>query len=160
MIQAICDGFANEALKIKFNAAEARIKELKRLIDESEEAPPVLHPSMAERYRREVGQLVKALNDKPHRAEASSLIRDLVDLIVLTPNAERSELMIDLHGDLAGILKVANGEKQKAAPKGGKSKDQLDAEALEGVVIWAKSKMVAGAGNTRFCDWLNGPSRA
>lgn len=84
MIQAICDGFANEELKLKFNATDARKKELRKLIDEADEAPPALHPSMAERYRKEVGRLVAALNEPGHMAEASALVRDLVERIVLT----------------------------------------------------------------------------
>ena len=146
MIKAICDGFANKELKVKFNAADARKKELRKLIDEADEAPSAIQPRMAERYRKEVGRLVATLNDKQHRTEASSLIRDLIDRIVLTPNAERSELMIDLHGDLAGILAIANGGTQKAAPKGGKAGDRLDSDTLDEVVAWAQIKMVAGAG--------------
>ncbi len=152
MIQAICDGFANEALKTKFNAADARIKELKRLIDESDEAPPALHPSMAERYRKEVSRLVAALNDEAHRTEAATIIRDLVARIVLTPNPERSELMIDLHGDLAGILKMANGKVTRTSGKGVKAQNGLDTKAFDSIVGYVQGKMVAGA-RDQF-DWL------
>ena len=101
---------------------------------------------MANRYRKEVGRLVVALNAKAHQAEASALIRDLVDRIVLTPNAERSELMIDLHGDLAGILTVAHKNAPRADARGAKSLDVLEPQTLSAVADWAKIKMVAGAG--------------
>jgi site-specific DNA recombinase len=141
MIKAICDGFANEELKLKFNAADARKKELRKLIGEADEAPPAIHPSMAERYRKEVNRLVAALNDKAHQAEASALIRDLIDRIVLTPNPERNELMIDLHGDLAGILNVAHGRPAKPTVAKGE-KAVREAEALETLIVWSKVQMV------------------
>ena len=39
--------FGND--KLKYNATEGRIKELEKLIGEADEAPPAIHPSMADR---------------------------------------------------------------------------------------------------------------
>ena len=52
---------------------------------------------------------------------SATLIRTLVDKIVLTPK-DASGLSIDLHGDLAGILQVSVGKKlpggkKRAAPE-------------------------------------------
>ncbi|MEO0720510.1 MAG: hypothetical protein AAFZ06_16790, partial [Pseudomonadota bacterium] len=46
--------------------------------------------------------------------EAAGLIRGLVERIVLTPSADGTRLVVDLEGDLAGILAVAAGEDRKA----------------------------------------------
>ena len=98
--------------------SERRIEEaeLRKLIDKANQTPPAIHPGMAERYRQEVGRLFVTLNDKQHRTGASSLSRDLLDRIVFAPNAERSDLMMNLHGDLAGILSIATGGMQKSRP--------------------------------------------
>ena len=91
-------------------------------------------------------QPVSNLPIVPKTGSTSAVIRDLVARIVLTPNAERTHLMIDLHGDLAGILTIANDKKPQAGAGGAKSLKVLDEEALSAVAGWAKSKMVAGAG--------------
>ena len=118
MIQAICDGFANEALKEKMHANEARQKELKRLLEGKEEINVLLHPGLAEQYRREVTNLAVSLNQAERRQEAADLIRSLIDKIVLTPNARKDGLIVDLYGDLAGILSISTrhqyNERQKA----------------------------------------------
>ena len=132
-IIAIEEGFANEDLKIKMNANYARRQELKDLLENADEAPPLLHPSMAKRYRDEVTSLVTSLNDENHRAEASELIRSLIEKIVLTPDPESGELVLDLHGDLAGILDMA-ASKGKPATKAGYDLGQ--------------AKLVAGIRNT------------
>ena len=62
---------------------------------------------MAERYRSEVAQLIDPLNSEDHRAEASELIRSLIDRIILSPSEDRDRPIIDLQGDLAGILAIA-----------------------------------------------------
>ena len=51
-----------------------------------------------------------------------------------------------LHGDLAGILGIANSEAPLAGAKGAQSRGLLDSDAPDGVVMGAKIKMVAGAG--------------
>lgn len=71
----------------------------------------MLHPSMAVIYRERVSGLDEALRQDGARTAASDLIRSLVSEIVLTPAA--GELLIDLRGDLAGILAIASSDKQK-----------------------------------------------
>ena len=93
----------------------ARREELEGLLNGTEEAPVLMHPHMAERYRSEVNALVTALNDPPHSAEAAALLRSLIEKIALTPNPTNTALTIDLHGDLAGILSMATGKDQRAA---------------------------------------------
>lgn len=113
MVNAIMDGYASPKLKSEMDANLARQDELKRLIDGTAEAPVLLHPTMSERYRTEVVNLVAALNDDSKRHEATELIRSLIDNVVVTPSGLYA-MTIDVHGDIAGILNVAsptNGRK-------------------------------------------------
>lgn len=107
IIEAVKEGYANESMKIEFNGFGARRAELRDLIAGKEAAPVLLHPNMATRYRTEVTTLVEALKDEERRDEAAELIRSLVDKIVLTPDPNSKGLLVDLHGDLAGILNMA-----------------------------------------------------
>ena len=107
MIEAICNGFANEALKIKMHANEARQKELKAILENNEEIKVMMHPSIAQKYHKEVRDLIISLNTSERRQEAATLIRSLIDKIVLTPDSKKERLIVDLHGDLAGILKIS-----------------------------------------------------
>ncbi|MGV6804634.1 MAG: hypothetical protein ACWA49_10545 [Ruegeria sp.] len=77
---------------------------------------------MAYQYQQEISRLIDTLNDDESRAEAAELMRTLIDKIVLTPNSTRTELTIDLFGDLAGVLAMAL--------KGEKPLDSSDIETL------------------------------
>ena len=131
IIEAVKAGFANPKLKVELDYIVEREAELNQLMEDAVEAPPMLHPSMAERYRKEVNQLVSSLNNEKHRTESAALLRKLVDRIVLKPDPNGSGLLIDLHGDLAGILNIAV-DKDKPLK-------------LNDLSIW-QDKMVAGAG--------------
>jgi site-specific DNA recombinase len=133
LIDAIADGASVAQMKDKMLMLDTRKQELERLVASSEAPPPLLHPKMAEVYRREVARLHEALTDEKHRDEAIEIIRDLVDKIVLHPLPEGAErtMEIDLHGNLAGILSVA-AKTKKPPQKGG---DFLES-----------TKVVAGAG--------------
>ena len=110
MVQAIMDGYASPQLKADMDAMVERQNELIALIESTDEAPVLLHPNMALRYRQEVNALVRSLNDDAHRHEATELIRSLIQKVVLTPDPKSAGLLIDVHGDLAGILNIAVGE--------------------------------------------------
>ena len=73
--------------------------------------------------------LERALQDPEDGAEAMELIRSLIERIVLTP--EDGKLRIDLTGDLAAILSIAQ--------KGRRPRPEDEAQA-------SKVKLVAGAG--------------
>ena len=109
IVQAIMDGYASETLKEEMNALVARKSELESLIAGTSEAPVLLHPRMADRYREEVSQLVETLKNDDSRAEAIEMIRALIDKIVLVPDPDSNGFLIDLYGDLAGILNISLG---------------------------------------------------
>jgi Cupin domain len=106
LIQAIKDGVPAAEVKDDLARIAARRDELEALLESNQVEPVLLHPGMAEHYRRQVAALAEALNADANRAEAADILRGLIDRIVLTPNAE-GKLEIDLFGDLAGILGLA-----------------------------------------------------
>ncbi len=66
--------------------------------------PPKLriHPNLPALYRRKVERLQEALSEAATQAEASEIIRSLIDRIELTPAGET--LAVKLYGDLAQII--------------------------------------------------------
>ena len=108
-IQAILDGVPGARLKDKIGQLEARKAELTAVLAEAKEPAPLLHPNMAEVYRRKVSDLAAALGKPDTRLEAAEMIRALVDRIVLVP--EDGTLSLHLRGDLAGTLAVAVAQK-------------------------------------------------
>ena len=111
IIQAIKDGVPADLIKDELAQTSARQDELKQQIAaQSKELRPLIHPAMGQRYRKAVNDLRLSLKDG-QGAEAKQHVRALIDKIVLTPKEDRKELSIDLHGDLAGILKIASEDK-------------------------------------------------
>jgi site-specific DNA recombinase len=107
MVDAISEGAPVAPIKDKMHTLEARRIELEAMLQDVAEAPPLLHPSMAERYHTQVKNLLEALNAEDSRPEAAELIRSLIEKIVLTPDEREDRLVVDLHGDLAGILAIS-----------------------------------------------------
>ena len=108
IIQAIKDGLPGSMFKDELEKLECRTNELKSLTsDQSGPKKAVVQPCMASRYRKGIGNLRKLLNKDSARAEASHHLRTLIDKIVLTPKNGNKDLSIDLYGDLAGILSIA-----------------------------------------------------
>ena len=94
---------------------------------------------MAGRYAKAVNELIASLNNPDHRDESAKLLRALIDKIVLTPNEDKSALVIDLHGDLAGILQMSSKHGQgKIVLKTQEELEKTEASELQQV------KLVAG----------------
>lgn len=107
IIDAVKDGYATPTMKAESHEIVNRREELLDLLGRHVEAPTYIHPSMAKRYHQEVAALVDALNDDSRKAEAGDLIRSLVEAVVISPDRDGDGVLIDLHGDLAGILNIA-----------------------------------------------------
>ncbi|MBQ1498919.1 MAG: recombinase family protein [Sphingomonas sp.] len=97
---------------------EARQQELKLFLQEAEEPPPLLHPNMARHYHARVDALYTALREdsEAKRMTAADVLRSLIKKVVLTP--ENGELLIDVRGDLAGILAISLNSKKPAGKAG------------------------------------------
>ena len=107
LVEAILRGIPGDQLKDDFIDLGMRKKDVEARLAETEEAPVLLHPRMANHYSDTVTRLISSLDSEGLKAESQELLRTMIDKITLVPNAERTELQIDLHGDLAGILKIA-----------------------------------------------------
>jgi site-specific DNA recombinase len=99
----------------------ARKCDLDRLLGETDEPPPVLHPSLAEISRSRIATLAEALGREDTRGKAAEVVRSLVSAIVLVPEA--GELTSTLRGELAGMLSMAADKKRsgKTPWKGGRA---------------------------------------
>ena len=128
LFKAVTEGYANAAGARRSREIESRRQELVALVADTNEAPVLLHPVMAKRYQEEVTALVRSLNDQGHRHEAAELIRSLIDHIVLSPNPAGPGLLIDLFGDLAGILNIATKEDRA------RGKQEVDLKQIRMVV--------------------------
>ena len=111
IIQAIKDGVPADLIKDELEHITQKQEDLKKLIESrSHDVRPLIHPAMAQRYRKSVIELRKSLRSGQD-AEAKEHVRALIEKIVLTPKEDCKELAIDLHGDLAGILTIAREDK-------------------------------------------------
>ncbi len=120
LVQALKDGVSASLVKDDLERVSARKEELEGLIAKAGETElkPFIHPAMAKRYFEAIRDLKETLNAGESRAAASEHLRQVVDKIVLTPSEEQGGLKIDLYGDLAGILEIANegGKDMNLAP--------------------------------------------
>ena len=111
IIQAIKDGVPAELIKDELDQITQKQKTISKSIEvNTKEIRPLIHPTMALRYRKAISGLKEALKDNKTN-EAKEHVRALIDKIILTPKVGRNELSIDLYGDLAGILNIASEEK-------------------------------------------------
>lgn len=119
LLQAILDGVPGSRLRDKIAELEAKKAELEARLTGGEDSTVLLHPNMANRYRDQISRLRSALEDAS-MPDASDLIRQLIDRIVLSPVEEngRTSLSIDLHGHIAAILALATNAKKPLVESG------------------------------------------
>jgi site-specific DNA recombinase len=123
--EALKKADAVDALFARFDTRKA---ELIDLLANAEAAPPLLHPNMAEIFRRRISALHESLQAEDGKAEAAELFRTLIDQVTLVP--EDGPLAIALRGDLAAILRFAAGKKNPALDEGGALAGLLSQESL------------------------------
>jgi len=100
IVEAVKAGLFAPTMKDELAALEERKARLVELTRNQVEDPPMLHPGLAEVYRRKVEKLTEALNKDELRSEAAEMLRSMIQAIRLVP--ENGELMIELVGELAG----------------------------------------------------------
>ena len=108
IVEAVKAGLFAPTMKDELAALEERKARLVELTRNQVEDPPMLHPGLAEVYRRKVEKLAEALNKDELRSEAAEMLRSTIQTIRLVP--ENGKLAIELVGELAGILAL-NQEK-------------------------------------------------
>jgi site-specific DNA recombinase len=100
MMRAIEDGLYETSMKERLMALKNERQALDVDIGERRRRSSL--------YRRKVAQL-EAVLEGPDRAEATDLIRSMIDRVELRPRAEAKGLDAILHGDLAAILAACAG---------------------------------------------------
>ena len=145
IVQAIKDGIPVQFIKDKLEKIAEREDELKNLIkNQRKDVRPVLHPSMALRYRKAITGLRESLKSGK-AAGAKEHVRALIEKIVLTPKENHKELSIDLYGNLAGILKIASkGDSMKNMAQ--KTKRPEKKAVNDNFFFGPSVQMVAGEG--------------
>jgi DNA invertase Pin-like site-specific DNA recombinase len=108
IVEAVKAGLFAPTMKDELAALEERKARLLELTLEQAREPPLLHPGLADLYRRKIEKLTEALNKEELRTEAAEILRSTIQTIRLVP--EEGELAIELVGELAGILAL-NKEK-------------------------------------------------
>ena len=106
IVEAVKAGLFAPAMKDEMVALEEHKALLVESTRDHVEGPPILHPGLAEVYRRKVEKLTEALNKDELRSEAAETLRSMIQAIRLVP--ENGELAIELVGELAGILALTN----------------------------------------------------
>jgi site-specific DNA recombinase len=115
IVESIIEGVRGRDVKDELIAIGNRKDELETQLKTADEPPPLLHPSMADLYKSKVEELASALQREDTRLEASEMLRELIEAIVLTP--ETGHLRIELKGNLAAMLAAA--QQTKRSPETG-----------------------------------------
>jgi hypothetical protein len=82
------------------------------------EEPVRLHPNVAALYRRKVAALQDLLESDATRIEAVEIIRSLVDQVVFRPPPETGGIEIELVGDIAGMVHLAQNSNENSPVSG------------------------------------------
>ena len=120
VLKAVEDGMYSPSMKDRLRALEEHKTELEAALDKPPPSPLRIHPNIHRIYEQKVGDLVNVLNDDTVKAEATEIIRGLIDKVVLTPTLDRGNLDAQLHGDLAAILTFCDTGNPKQRHPGSK----------------------------------------
>ena len=83
IVEAVKAGLFAPAMKDELAALEERKAQLVASTRDQVEEPPLLHPALANVYRRKVETLTQALNKAELRAEAAEMLRSMIQTIRL-----------------------------------------------------------------------------
>jgi DNA invertase Pin-like site-specific DNA recombinase len=133
LVDAILDGADARPINAKLKELEAEKIRLADVLATCPKEEPLLHPNLAAIYRARVDALEALFRDPDQGREAFELLRGLIDEVRILP--EEGAYQLELKGELAGILALAEGAKNSRFPP--------EAKALQ-------IKVVAGARNP-FC---------
>jgi site-specific DNA recombinase len=114
LYDAIADGLRTPGLQARLAELEARRSDLQAQLDDTRPMAPVhLHPNLAELYRAKVNSLRESLTDPQIRDEATMLIQELVDEVVVTPcgPSRNDGWTFDLTGRIVQMIALGNTAK-------------------------------------------------
>ena len=85
IVEAVKVGMFAPAMKDELAALEARMARLAEATGGQDAEPPMLHPGLADVYRRMVEKLTQAFNEDQLRAEAAETLRSMIQAIQAHP---------------------------------------------------------------------------
>jgi site-specific DNA recombinase len=129
IIAAVKQGMVHASMQDALTQLEKRKATLACEVAATPLPPPVIHPNLAELYRRKVDRLHECLNAAGTRTEAAEALRCLVDEIRLVP--QDGALAIDLYGELGAILALTNDKAASGRPRSGHSTLLVAGEGFE-----------------------------
>ena len=114
--QAIEAGLYDPVMNEQMTALARQADDIKKELEAMDQPGNVIdvHPNMSELYARRVDQLQQALTqDSNTQQQASSILRAMIDQIVIVPAERYKTPEITLHGSLAALLNFANAAKSE-----------------------------------------------
>ena len=129
---AIISGIDPALMKSKSDDLLRRKGELLGALQQRKDAPIFVHPDMAKRYRAAVSEIVSAFRLPEHHEQSAQRIRGLIEKVVLTPSSDGSELLIDLHGDIDNIVRLAAPPRKR----GGVEISRIEEQSELGQIRW------------------------
>ena len=118
MLGLMRDGGGTRSMTGELRRLEQREDEMTAAITEAAEPEPVpaLHPNLADVYRDCVEELEKFLRDPATFAAGAEALRSLIDAVLIYPEEGRGKMRIELRGDLAAFMRLADGSEHRKAP--------------------------------------------
>ncbi|WP_338149887.1 recombinase family protein [Kaistia nematophila] len=117
LVDAVLAGtLSDDVVRERSQKLEARKTILADRLAGAKRPPPALHPRMADNYRKQIEEFYEQLQDETAKPEAMAHIRSLVERIEITIRGD--EVILDVVGELAGILTIAANEKAPAVKAG------------------------------------------
>ena len=139
LITAIAEGLRSSTLQHKLDTLEQERHALEAKLSAPQSAPVLLHPNLAELYRRKVETLHNALRDEASGPEALEIMRSLIAQVDVTYSKEDG-FTIELIGEIAAMVMAAQSEADPQRKNAAPERTAFDERTISSV------KLVAGAG--------------
>ncbi len=108
LIEAIAEGLRSPELQDKLDQLSSRKRQLESELEGTKPSGPILHPNLAELYRRKVAELRTSLEHPECRDGAITILRSLIDHVVVRPVDEGFE--VQFVGEIANMISVPHGK--------------------------------------------------